>query len=129
MISQDASTELRDALLADRERLTGEIEHIRSGGIGAGVFDVDEQDAYDQHPADEGSELFEREKNMTVMRTLEIQLDEVNAALAKFDAGTYGQCETCGKPIGEKRLRAFPAATHCIDCQSRIDRGEIPTAQ
>lgn len=126
MISQDLSTELREQLLAERERLGQEIENIRTSGIRADIFDADEQDTYDQHPADQASELFEREKNMSVMRTLEVQLDEVDNALQKFEQGTYGQCESCGRPIAEKRLRAFPAAIHCIECQSKIDRGESP---
>jgi RNA polymerase-binding protein DksA len=126
MISQDLSTELHEQLLADRERLGQEIENIRESGIRADVFDADELDAADQHPADQGSELFEREKNMSVMRTLEVQLDEVDNALQKFERGTYGLCESCGQPIAEKRLRAFPAAIHCIECQTKIDRGETP---
>jgi RNA polymerase-binding transcription factor DksA len=66
--------------------------------------------------------MFEREKNLTVRATLQRQLDEVNIALQKFDNGTYGVCETCGKPIDERRLRAFPAATHDVEHQAEIDR-------
>ena len=42
---------------------------------------------------------------------------------AKFDAGTYGTCETCGRPISEERLEAIPYATQCIDCRRRGERG------
>src|SRR3954452_735707 len=125
MISQDLSTELHEQLITDRDRLKREIANIRGEGIRADVFDAEEDDVLDQHPADAASELFEREKNMSVMRTLEVQLDEVQNALKKFDEGTYGQCEECGEPIAEKRLRAYPAATHCIDYQGKIDREEI----
>ena len=121
MIDQKLCDELHEQLLSERQRLEQEIENIQAGGVKAGVFLVDENDAIDQHPADEGSELFEREKNMTVQRTLEITLEEVNEALKKFDNGTYGLCENCGKPINEKRLRAYPMATHCIDCQSKLE--------
>jgi RNA polymerase-binding transcription factor DksA len=90
------------------------------------VFLADEeQDAVDQHPADEGSELFEREKNLTLQRTLEGSLESINAALLKFKAGTYGICDNCGKPIPEKRLRAIPGSIYCVECQGKIDRGEI----
>jgi RNA polymerase-binding transcription factor DksA len=43
-------------------------------------------------------------------------LDE---ALVRVDAGTYGTCESCGKPIAAERLSARPAATRCITCASR----------
>jgi DnaK suppressor protein len=120
MVSQELSDELHAQLIAERQRLEQEIANL--GGVKADTFLVDETDAVDQHPADEGSELFEREKNMTVQRTLEASLQSVNDALRKFDEGTYGICEVCGKPIAEKRLRALPEATHCIEDQSKIDR-------
>jgi RNA polymerase-binding protein DksA len=127
MISQDLSNELHEQLLAERQRLQGEIDNLKEG-VNAAVFQADEQDSYDQHPADQGSELFEREKNQSLIFTLQRSLDEVNEALQKFEDGTYGVCEVCGKPIAEKRLRAFPAATHCIEDQAKIDqqRGVSP---
>ena len=124
MISQELSEELHERLIAERRRLESEIAILASGGIRGDTFQSDETDAVDQHPADDASELFEREKNLTVRRTLEISLQEVNEALHKFDQGTYGLCEMCGKPIPEKRLRAMPAATHDIECQSKLERGQ-----
>jgi DnaK suppressor protein len=122
MIDEKLCNELHEQLLADRGRLQHEIELLGSGGIRGDTFQADEQDNVDQHPADQGSELFEREKNLTVQRTLEINLQEVNDALRKFDDGTYGLCANCEKPIAEKRLRALPAATHCIECQAKLER-------
>ena len=45
-----------------------------------------------------------------------IEAQQVHAAIARIDDGTYGECSTCGEPIGEKRLQALPYATQCIDC-------------
>ncbi|HEX6508201.1 MAG TPA: TraR/DksA C4-type zinc finger protein [Chloroflexota bacterium] len=123
MISEELRNELHAQLLIDQDRLQREIDTLRSGGIRADTFnDDDEQDVVDQHPADEGSELFEREKNLTVLGTLETSLQDVKDALARFDAGTYGICENCGKPIDERRLRAFPAARYDIECQAKLER-------
>ena len=44
------------------------------------------------------------------------ELNQVNDALARLDAGEYGYCKSCGSPIGEARLEAMPFATLCIDC-------------
>jgi DnaK suppressor protein len=44
------------------------------------------------------------------------ELNQVNDALARLDAGEYGNCKSCGNPIGEARLEAMPFATLCIDC-------------
>ncbi|MBN9325656.1 MAG: TraR/DksA family transcriptional regulator, partial [Cellulomonas sp.] len=40
----------------------------------------------------------------------------------RIAAGTYGACESCGKPIGKARLQAFPRATLCVECKQREER-------
>jgi DnaK suppressor protein len=50
------------------------------------------------------------------------QLDEVNAALARLEAGTYGVCEGCSRPIPLARLRAIPTARYCVECQVAEER-------
>lgn len=50
------------------------------------------------------------------------QLDEVNAALARLEAGTYGVCEQCSRPIPLARLRAMPTAHYCVECQAIEER-------
>jgi RNA polymerase-binding transcription factor DksA len=47
------------------------------------------------------------------------ELDEVDAALARIRAGTYGECRDCGEPIAPARLSAYPTATRCVACQER----------
>jgi RNA polymerase-binding protein DksA len=48
------------------------------------------------------------------------ELDEIDAAQARLEAGTYGVCETCGRAIPLARLRALPTARNCLDCQRRV---------
>lgn len=50
------------------------------------------------------------------------QLRTLKHALAKFDDGSYGECEVCGKPIGFSRLQARPEARLCIACQTRAEK-------
>jgi RNA polymerase-binding transcription factor DksA len=78
--------------------------------------------SYDQHLADEGTETFERERDISVLQRVEAQLGEIDAALARIEAGTYGTCELCGKPIGDERLEAMPAARYCLEDQARAER-------
>ncbi|MGH9037439.1 MAG: TraR/DksA family transcriptional regulator [Acidimicrobiia bacterium] len=49
-------------------------------------------------------------------------MEEVDRALGRMDAGTYGICERCGKRISVARLEALPYAALCIDCKSREER-------
>lgn len=46
------------------------------------------------------------------------ELDELDAALARLEAGTWGDCERCGGPIGRQRLTALPETRTCITCGS-----------
>jgi DnaK suppressor protein len=50
------------------------------------------------------------------------EINAIQAALARVDAGTYGTCEACGEAIAPARLDARPAARRCIRCQERAER-------
>jgi len=63
------------------------------------------------------SEVAEYSKDLTLERTLEASLRDVNKALERIADGTYGTCKYCSKPIDEKRLMARPTSTSCIDCK------------
>lgn len=63
------------------------------------------------------SEVAEYSKDLTLERTLEASLKDVNKALDRMKDGTYGVCKYCSKPIDEKRLMARPTSTSCIDCK------------
>src|SRR5215468_2596269 len=49
------------------------------------------------------------------------EMEEIQAALARLDAGTYGLCETCGETISTARLTAMPMARRCVSCQERLE--------
>lgn len=54
------------------------------------------------------------------------QLDEIEAALGRLEAGTFGVCEMCAQPIPLARLRAMPTARHCVACQASEEGGGPP---
>ena len=51
-------------------------------------------------------------------------LKKIDAALAKFEDGTYGECENCGEQIAVARLMARPVAQLCIDCKTAQESEE-----
>jgi DnaK suppressor protein len=90
---------------------------------GSSITDaIEELSSIDQHPADVGSEVFERAKRLSILDDLDGQLADVERAMQRLGDGTYGTCEACGRPIGEARLEAKPAARFCIDDQARAER-------
>ncbi len=65
-------------------------------------------------PNDRADQIEDYENNTAILKQLEIQLMDVNDALAKIEKGTYGVCEVSGQPIEEGRLNANPAARTCM---------------
>ena len=84
---------------------------MRDAGDGAG-----------QDPADMGATSFERDHELIVANNEREKLAQIDRALARIADGTYGSCESCGRPIGKRRLMAFPRATLCMECKQREER-------
>ena len=93
----------------------------------AGVTEDDAQEGGipTNHPADEGSDVYENERLLTVRAELEGRLELIDAARQRMAAGTYGTCPRCGKPIPRARLEALPWAEYDVECQS-IMEGDDP---
>lgn len=100
---------------ARRTQLTSERERVTEQLVELG-FD---RDSFDEGFADSGQVTAERGEVEALVGTLRETLNDIDAALAKFENGTYGLCESCGNPISEDRLEAMPAARLCITCASK----------
>ena len=111
-----AATDARRAALLDQQRsLHREIDELGADPDADEVaFDADTGFADRSHSTEE------RERVMTMARSLRTNLREVERALVKVDDGAYGRCERCGKPIGDERLDAIPWALLCIDCKKLV---------
>ncbi|HZR13952.1 MAG TPA: TraR/DksA C4-type zinc finger protein [Acidimicrobiia bacterium] len=110
-MADTAHASLRDRLTEERERLRDQLRQMGRGDAG----DMD----FDEGFADSGQVTAERGEVDALAGQLLETLREIDNALAKFDAGTYGRCESCGQPIAEARLEAMPAARLCIVCASK----------
>lgn len=103
------------------------LEHLRAGLENGHLHDEPEEDSsaelshVDQHPADAGSDAFEREKEFSILEQVEAELADVDRALERLDQGTYGRCDACGEPIADERLEALPAARFCVQHQADVE--------
>lgn len=75
---------------------------------------IGELSSYDNHPADLGTETYERGKDLALSEHAERELEEINAALHAMEEGTYGICKVCSMDIPYERLLALPTADTCI---------------
>jgi RNA polymerase-binding transcription factor DksA len=105
MVGPDTSV-VRVQLEEERERLQARLREL-----GASEFD--------EGFADSSQVTAERGELEAIAGTLADTLREVEDALDKLDAGTYGACESCGQEIASARLEAKPAARLCITCASK----------
>jgi len=97
---------LRGALAAEQAQLSAQLDELHVGDLST---------VHDENFADSGQVAAEQGESMVLAGQLREQLDDVQRALDKLDAGTYGVCETCGTEISPARLEAMPAARYCID--------------
>ena len=100
-------------------RATFDDEHLRDESEDDSISELS---SIAQHPADIGSETFEREKDLSILEQVEAELADVEHALRRLEDGTYGICEACGQPIDEARLEALPAARFCLKDQAAAEQ-------
>jgi len=107
---------LRARLKSERKRLTEEMEQLKST-----IRPADERREGSPFGKreEEATESYELERRLTLEKSIREQLVSVEHALQKFEDGTYGLCDNCGKPIAPERLEALPQATMCLDCKAR----------
>ncbi len=110
-MSPDAPPVDHRALLEEeRTDLLAKLDELGLGGANL---------TYDSNFADSSQVTAERGEVEALGAKLRETLDDVERALAKLDAGTYGTCEDCGQPIDPLRLEAKPAARYCINCAAK----------
>lgn len=115
-IGEHQLEQLRSDLLREKNELAERMENNDKFGMNEPMgVELGELSLIDNHPADIGSELFERGKDLALTEMWEHQLEKAEAALARMDAGTYGYCLKCGEPIPAERLQALPSAEYCIE--------------
>jgi len=101
----------RDQALARLADLTGDHEAIVAASL--------DTNADDEHDPEGATIAFERSQIGALVRQVRHHVAEVDAAVDRLVAGTYGVCEVCGCDIGPARLEALPAARTCIGCAAR----------
>ena len=108
----------RTLLDAERRETLARLATL-TGDFDALVEASEWSNADDEHDPEGATIAFERSQVDALARQAREHLREIDAALARLDAGDYGTCERCGRPISAGRLEARPTARTCIDCAAR----------
>ena len=109
------SERAREILVRERSRVEQELASLRSDRGDGELSNVD------QHPADSGSELFEVERDRSMIERLQNELGAIERAERRLADGTYGVSVESGEPIPDGRLEAVPWAERTAAEQARLD--------
>lgn len=108
----------RQQLLALRATLLEQINGQRGGVVSRAQAAADHFERREDSSAQVATE---RELEFAVGEREVDELVTLDAALARIEAGTYGECTDCGVSIPAPRLQASPAVTRCIPCQEKVE--------
>lgn len=115
MVSNENIDKLKDHLKQSKT----EVEHLLKDNFDLlRSHDHDamgELSSIDNHPADDATELYEREKDIALYEHARQELKEIDHALKAIVHDQYGKCEVCGKDIPVERLQAIPTTTFCVE--------------
>ncbi len=111
---QDRLLQLRDGMVDSMVGVAKDNLRTRAEGSEASAFGM--------HQADAGSDAYDRDFALSLLSQEQDALYEIDEALKRIDAGTYGVCEISAKPIPHARLEAIPFARLTVDCQSQLEK-------
>ncbi len=103
---------IRQRLVDEESRLRGELE--------TDMEEVPEPMTYGSQAAS-ATQVFDQNRALALRERAARELTQVQAAIGRIEAGTYGRCKACGKPIDPERLDALPWAEFDLECQ-RLQR-------
>ncbi len=107
-----------------RARRAEVIERVRA--LDASFADIVEaaegSNLDDEHDPEGATIAVSREQVTALAAASRQQIEMIDQALARLEAGTYGTCVRCGRPIAPGRLEARPEAADCITCASTLAR-------
>ncbi len=107
----------RKNLEAQQEKLRKMVAQIESYGR--------EQEEQTQDPADRAANSYNKEFLFSQSNNERARLAQITKAIARIREGNFGDCEQCGEEINTKRLEAVPWARYCINCQEKIEQGQM----
>jgi DnaK suppressor protein len=116
----------RNRLNQERARIQADLDSLDAEIAALGMDQQSEGSGAGNHLADDATDIAEQERDLALIGSLQERMREVERALERLDAGTYGVCQRCDQPIAPERLEARPFATLCVNCQSQVDRQRRP---
>lgn len=111
----------RELLERLRDRIHGDVSQMTDETLGNTADNAGNLSKVPTHQADEGTDVFDQEFDLSMIENDQETLHQIEEALDRVDAGTYGACLECGKPVAKPRLQALPYTRTCIECARALE--------
>ena len=118
------SNQIRTRLESERKRIQDELSQL----VSKQPWDERREGSPFGKREEEATESMELEKRLVLENRLKSLLAEVERAIQKLDAGTYGYCDICNSPIDPARLEALPQAISCLNCRQKAKNAKIQSS-
>lgn len=123
MLDKNLIKTIEEKLLQEKQKLEKELKEFTKENI-HNITDYDAHfPSFGDKDDENAAEVATYSDNLTLERTLESALRDVNDALQRIENGKYGLCRYCGEAIDSKRLLARPTSSACVDCKNKLTQG------
>lgn len=116
--------EIKMDLLARKDQISGELNDLSNKDNHEADNMVAKFPEYGSKPDENAQEISDYTTNVATEKILEKTLEDINGALSRIEANTYGICKYCKQPISVKRLIARPVASACMTCKMELQENE-----
>ena len=108
----------KNQLLEQRDRLVGQLNENQRQSFEFGLEEM--PDPVDAAVQDRSQTIL-----LSISESERDLIDQIDSALQRIELGSYGSCTNCGQDIAQVRLDAVPYASYCMNCQEKMERGEL----
>ena len=115
----DKYEHLRPQLESEKKRYAEELANLQTN---ASTSEERREGSPFGKREEEATETLELEKRLALENRVRQEMSDIEHALEKFEKGTYGLCENCGRPIDPERLEVLPQAALCVSCKALLSK-------
>ena len=114
-MNKEIIKQIEEDLIKRKEQISADLTDVAQSGTNDAKFPE-----YGDKPDENAQEVEGYVTNIATEKALESTLRDIDSALKRIEAGTYGICKYCKEEINEKRLVARPVASACIECKTKL---------
>jgi DnaK suppressor protein len=123
-LDKETIEKIKNELLAKKDQIIKDLKEMTGATNIKDDHSVRFPD-YGDKKDENAQEIDEYTTSVATEKVLESSLRDIESSLDRIEKGTYGICKYCRQPIGEKRMLARPVASACVECKTKLQKGDM----